>query len=113
MSSETNGSALAVVFAIPAFIGVVVAVADRREPDRQPVDPRYFHLHPDATEQSSDRGYASMQVKSVAANRHVPVQEVRRLMEEHTINREGQALGRLRVDIPGLNRALDERWPLK
>lgn len=95
------------------LIALVVAMADRREPDRQPVDLRYFHLRQDATEQLSDMGYASMQVKSVAANRHVPVQEVRRLMEEYTINREGQVIGRQRVDIPGLNRALDERWPLK
>lgn len=113
MNHETNWSVLVLVLAVLALIGLIVAAADRREPDRQPVDLRYFHLRPDAPVQSSDMGYASMQVKSVAASRHVPVQEVRRLMEEHTINREGQVIGRQRVDIPSLNRALDERWPLK
>jgi len=62
-------------------IALVVAMADRREPDRQPVDLRYFDLRQDATEQLSDMGYAFMRVKNVAANRHVPVHEVRRLME--------------------------------
>lgn len=113
MNRETSWSALVVVLAVLALIALVVAVAERRGPDRPPVDLRYFHLRLDATEQSSDMGYASMQVKSVAASRHVPVPEVRRLMEEYTISREGQMTGRQRVDIPGLNRALDERWPLK
>jgi hypothetical protein len=113
MSRDTNRTALVVAFAVLAFIALVVAVADRREPDLQPVDLRYFHLRQDATEPSSDMGYASMQVKSVATSRHVPIQEVRRLMEEYTINREGQVISRQRVDISGLNRALDERWPLK
>ncbi|KAF0222472.1 MAG: K+-transporting ATPase ATPase C [Rhodospirillaceae bacterium] len=113
MPRETIWSALIVVLAVLASIALVVAVADRQEPDRQPVDLRYFHLRPNVAEHSSDMGYASMQVKSVAASRHVPVPEVRRLMEEYTINREGQVIGRQRVDIPGLNMALDERWPLK
>lgn len=53
--------------------------------------------------------YAALQVDRVAAVRGIPVDEVRRLVRDHT---RGPALGYLgeeTVDVLGLNLALDER----
>ncbi|HSV28785.1 MAG TPA: potassium-transporting ATPase subunit KdpC [Candidatus Omnitrophota bacterium] len=56
---------------------------------------------------------ASYQVKRVAAYRHVPVEEVRKLVTEHTEGRELGLLGEPRINVLKLNLALDERWPMK
>lgn len=113
MNREAKMSALIVVTAFLVFIVLAIVVAGRRMPDRPAIDLHYFHLRTDATDPYADMGYASMQVKSVAASRHVPVQDVRHLMEEYAINHDGPMIGRERVDVPKLNEALDERWPMK
>lgn len=56
---------------------------------------------------------AAFQVKRIAAHRHVPVDEVRRLVTEHTEGRELGLLGEARINVLKLNLALDERWPMK
>lgn len=56
---------------------------------------------------------AAYQVKRVAAYRHVPVEEVRTLVAEHTEGRELGLLGEPRINVLKLNLALDERWPMK
>ncbi|MGE5478165.1 MAG: potassium-transporting ATPase subunit KdpC [Bacteroidales bacterium] len=56
---------------------------------------------------------AAYQVKRVAAYRHVPVEEVRKLVAAHTEGRELGLLGELRINVLKLNLALDERWPMK
>lgn len=56
---------------------------------------------------------ASYQVKRVAAYRHVQVEEVRKLVTEHTEGRELGLLGEPRINVLKLNLALDERWPMK
>ncbi|MCR6630558.1 MAG: potassium-transporting ATPase subunit C [Magnetospirillum sp.] len=113
MKREAKWPALVPLIAVLAFIVFAVVLADRQGPQPPAVDLRYFHPRPGASGQFADLGYASIQVKSVAASRHVPVQEVRRLMGEYTIGRDGPMIGRQRVDIPKLNEALDERWPMK
>lgn len=112
MTREIKWPALIPLIVIMALIVLAVVLADRQGLQPTPVDLRYFHPRADATDPNADIGYASMQVKSVAASRHVAVQEVRRLMEENTINRN-EMIGRQRVDVPKLNEALDERWPMK
>ncbi len=98
---------------IVAFIIAAIILTGRHGLQPVPVDLHYFHLRTDAPAPYADIGYASIQVKSVAASRHVPVQDVRHLMAQYTINRDGPMIGRQRVDVPGLNLALDERWPMK
>lgn len=91
---------------ILAFIALAVVLADQRGLQPPAADLLHFHPRADAADPDADLGYASMQVKNVAASRHVPVQEVRHLMEEFTV-------GHQRVDVRRLNAALDERWPMK
>lgn len=56
---------------------------------------------------------AAYQVKRVAAYRHVPVEEVRKLVTEHTEGRDLGLLGEAHINVLNLNLALDERWPMK
>lgn len=56
---------------------------------------------------------AAWQVKRVAAHRHAPVAEVRKLVAAHTQGRELGLLGEPRVNVLRINMALDERWPMK
>lgn len=112
MTRETQWPAFIPLVMILAFIVLAVVLADRQGLQPPPADMHYFHPRTNAADPYAEIGYASMQVKSVAASRHVPVQDVRRLMEEYTINRDGM-VGRQRVDVPRLNAALDERWPMK
>jgi len=56
---------------------------------------------------------AGFQVKRVAATRHVAVDEMRKLVAEHTEGRELGLLGEMRVNVLKLNLALDQRWPLR
>lgn len=61
------------------------------------------HISPEA---------ATAQVKRVAAQRHVPIEEMRKLVAAHTEGRELGVLGEARVNVLRLNLTLDERWPL-
>ena len=56
---------------------------------------------------------AEYQVARVAAARHVPVLEVRKLVAELTEGRTFGILGESTVNVLKLNLALDERWPMK
>ncbi|MBY0430713.1 MAG: potassium-transporting ATPase subunit KdpC [Rhodospirillales bacterium] len=56
---------------------------------------------------------AAYQVKRVAASRHAPTEEVRKLVAEQTEGRELGLLGEPRLNVLEINLALDERWPLK
>lgn len=62
------------------------------------------HISPEA---------AFWQIKRVALARHAPMDEVRRLVTDHTEGRELGVLGEPRVNVLKLNMALDERWPMK
>ncbi|MGI5150508.1 potassium-transporting ATPase subunit C [Plantactinospora sp. CA-294935] len=55
--------------------------------------------------------YASIQVARVARERHTTPDEVRRLVEEHTDGRGLGFLGESRVNVLGLNLALDRELP--
>lgn len=55
---------------------------------------------------------AGWQVKRIALARHVPVEEVQKLVTAHTQGRELGILGEPRVNVLKLNLALDEKWPL-
>ncbi len=112
---------LAVPVVVLGLVALVVAFADRRV-EVPTTDLRYFHTRPDNSGKVvesdnsgkvADLSYVSMQVKSVAASRRIPLQDIRRLLDESTVERAGVAIGRRHVDIPRLNLALDERWPLK
>lgn len=61
------------------------------------------HISPEA---------AAWQIKRVAAHRHAPVDEVRKLVAAQTEGRELGVLGESRINVLRLNLALDERWPL-
>ena len=106
MAHESKWPAVLPLVMILAFIALALFLADRRGLQPPAADLRHFHPRADAADPDADLGYASMQVKNVAASRHVPVQEVRHLMEEFTV-------GHQRVDVRRLNAALDERWPMK
>lgn len=56
---------------------------------------------------------AAWQVKRVAAHRHVPLDAVQQLVAEQTEGRDLGILGDPRVNVLKLNRALDERWPIR
>lgn len=118
MSAAHGGAArrwltvLVALVAVPALVALATVVASRQNLEPPAVDLRYFHPRADDADAGTDIGYASMQVKGVAASRQVPVRDVRRLMEDHTANRDGLP-GRQRVDVRKLNEALDERWPIK
>lgn len=101
------------LFAILAGIVALVAVlwlgtADHSRP-RETAPPReaaYFHtVGGNAVVDPAD---VSFQAKRVAAARHVPVGDVRLLIQAHTTGKEGQ-----RVEVTELNRALDELWPMR
>jgi potassium-transporting ATPase KdpC subunit len=62
------------------------------------------HISPEA---------AFWQIKRVAMARHVPMDEVRHLVVDHTQGRELGILGEPRINVLKLNMALDERWPMK
>lgn len=55
---------------------------------------------------------AIYQSQRVAKFRHVPVEDVRKLVTEHTEGRELGLLGEARVNVLKLNLALDVHWPL-
>ena len=112
MMRERKWPVLVPLFGLLAFIVLAIVLVDRQSLRTTPVDLRYFHLRPDSSDAYADIGYASMQVKSVAASRHIPVPEVRNLMDAFTIGHDG-GIGRQRVDVPGLNAALDERWRMQ
>lgn len=113
MEPDSNWPSAIVLAAIVLFITVVVVLADRRGPDRPPVDLRYFQARSSTIDGGVNLADVSMQVKIVAATRHIPPQEVRRLMWEYAEGGEQEPPSRKRVDIDRLNRVLDERWPLK
>lgn len=54
---------------------------------------------------------AEYQVDRVADARHVPADDVRRLVAEHTRGRTFGILGEATVNVLQLNLALDRRWP--
>ncbi len=112
MPKTSTWTALAAPALVLGLIALVVVFADRRV-EVPAADLRYFHARPDSPDAAVDLSYASMQVKSVAASRQVPVPDIRRLLDESTIERTGVAISRRHVDVPRLNRVLDERWPLK
>lgn len=56
---------------------------------------------------------AAWQAKRVAAVRHVPFDDMHKLVAEHTEGRSLGILGEPRVNVLKLNLALDEKWPLK
>lgn len=120
MGHDNTGSRVLAVFIVLAIIAVTMVSGGR---DNHPApdmsrnlhlnDPRYFHPLPGRSSTILNPADASMQVKGVAANRHVSSQEVRRLMDDHTEGRGEEPLGRQRIDVQDLNQALDERWPIK
>lgn len=55
---------------------------------------------------------AAYQVKRVALARRVPVEQVQKLLAEHTEGRELGILGEPRVNVLKLNLALDDKWPV-
>lgn len=112
MKPDAGWSAFLPALGLLAFVAVAVVLADRQGLHPVVADLRYFHARDDGDAVSADLGYASMQVKGVAAHRHVSPQEVRRLMERHTVP-DDDAPGRRRVVVPALNAALDERWPMQ
>ena len=54
---------------------------------------------------------AEAQVARVAAARNVPVERIRRLIEQHTETRELGFLGDARVNVLEINLALDQQFP--
>lgn len=56
---------------------------------------------------------AAWQVKRVASARHLPLDDMQKLVAEHTEGRALGILGEPRVNVLKLNLALDERWPLR
>lgn len=56
---------------------------------------------------------AAWQIKRVANARHVPQDEIRALVARFTEGRELGVLGEPRVNVLGLNMALDEHWPMR
>lgn len=120
MSARRGFPAAFLVLAILGIGAVVIGSGqDGREPpvrttamDDRFSDPRYFHPlsgRPDGLNPAD----ASMQIKGVAAHRHVPVGEMRAAVDEFTVGRGREPLGRQYTDVLRLNQALDERWPIK
>ncbi|OIR09014.1 potassium-transporting ATPase C chain [mine drainage metagenome] len=56
---------------------------------------------------------AEWQVARVAAARHAPQEEIRRLVAAHIHGRLFGLLGERTVNVLGLNLALDARWPMR
>jgi potassium-transporting ATPase KdpC subunit len=55
---------------------------------------------------------ATFQIRRVASERKVAEAEIKKLVSEHTANRQWGFLGEPRVNVLELNLALDERFPL-
>lgn len=66
--------------------------------------PGYFLSYPGT--KAIETSLAFVQSKSVAADRHVSPLEVRVFLERF-------AQGKEKIDVEALNKALDERWPMK
>lgn len=78
---------------------------DRGErPTADAVPPGYFHLYPG--ERKIQLSTAFLQAKSVASARHVSPVEIRDLINKYVQEHD-------RIDAETLNKALDERWPMK
>lgn len=56
---------------------------------------------------------AQWQAHRVAVARRAPVEEVRKLVEQHTAGRVLEILGEPRVNVLALNIALDAKWPIR
>lgn len=66
--------------------------------------PGYFHLYPG--ERKIQLSTAFVQAKSVASARHVSPIEIRNLLNQFAQEHD-------KIDAETLNKALDERWPMK
>lgn len=56
---------------------------------------------------------AAWQIKRVAMARHIPMDELRKLVTDHVEGRELGILGEPRINVLRLNLALDEHWPMR
>jgi K+-transporting ATPase ATPase C chain len=77
----------------PVPVDLVTASASGLDPDISPAAAEY-------------------QLPRVAAARHMPEAELRRLLAEHTDGRTFGILGEAHVNVLKLNLALDDRWPV-
>ncbi|MGE4279410.1 MAG: hypothetical protein AB7G62_07470 [Magnetospirillum sp.] len=105
------------IFLALAALGILLlllaGVTDQRAPSPPSQDLAYFHAMSGHASASLELSDASMQVKAVAARRHVLVADVHRLLQDYTDNMPGVPLADRRVDLNGLNQKLDELWPMK
>lgn len=101
------------IFAILAGIAALATILwlgmmdhSRLRATAVPRDAAYFHTV--GGHSVVDLADLSFQAKRVAAARHVPVADVRMIVQAH-LGKNGEP----RVAVTELNRALDELWPMR
>lgn len=91
---------------VMSFLLVAAGLADRRHAPVVSGEAGYFQSHVAGEAHLSD---LALQAKAIAAARHVSPAEIRLLLDQRVMGRDRAA----HADVADLNRALDERWPIK
>lgn len=92
-----------------AVIGFVVTLGAASA--EEAFDPRYFHHRGGVPEGYASFPDASLQAKSVAAARRVPLLDMHEWLIEHVEHPDGHPNQQV-VNVTGLNAELDRRFPL-
>ncbi|MBI5120122.1 MAG: hypothetical protein HZA67_03905 [Rhodospirillales bacterium] len=97
---------LAIVGVAAFFIWLALPLFKERgeRPTSDSGPPGYFHLSPG--ERKIQLSSAFVQAKSIASARHVSPVEIRNLLNQFAQDHD-------KIDAEILNKALDERWPMK
>ncbi len=97
---------LAIAGAMAFFVWLAHPLIAKREsqPASQADPPGYFHLY--LGERKIQLSTAFVQAKSIASARHVPPLAIRDFLSQFAHDHD-------KIDAETLNKALDERWPMK
>ncbi len=98
-----------VVSVLVILVVVIAGLEGVRAPQERTTQPGYFH----ALSGPLILGDASLQAKGVAAHRHAPMADIRRLLDDYAEEDGSSPAVDRRIDVRGLNQTLDERWPIK
>jgi len=113
VSKSRNAKAAAATAAFLAALALGLALMVRYRVPLPSADLSYFHAVAAGSGTPLSVYDASLQAKAVAASRHAPIAEVRRLLDGYTVPCGRMDSAAACVDHAALNRRLDADWPIR